>query len=82
MIATVGSKYEKQPRIAKVKVTWKLEERSCSACSSRTLNKSSSLMHAIFKISAAPLLMLRGSSERKNDLHGMRSQEAADCHTR
>ena len=25
-------------------------------------------MHAIFSISAAPLLMLRGSSERKNDL--------------
>ena len=25
-------------------------------------------MHAIFRISAAPLLMLRGSRERKNDL--------------
>lgn len=39
-------------------------------------------MHAIFKISAAPLLMLRGSSERKNDLHDVQSQEAADCHTK
>ena len=54
-----------------VELTWKLEDRSCSACSSRTLNISSSLIHAIFNISAAPLLMLRGSSERKNDLHDM-----------
>ena len=58
-------------------LTWKLEERSCSACSSRTLNKSLSLMHAIFKISAEPLLMLRGSKERKNDLHNVWSQKAA-----
>ncbi len=48
--------------------TWKLEERSSSAWSSKTSKSVSSLMHAIFSISAAPLLMLRGSRERKNDL--------------
>ena len=80
----MGSKREGQPAVAivELRITWKLDERSCSACSARTLNKSSSLMHAIFKISAAPLLMLRGSSERKNDLHNMLTQEVADCHTK
>ena len=55
--------------------TWKLELLSCSACCSRMLKSGASLMDAIFSISAEPLLMLRESNVRKNDLQS--SMDAA-----
>ena len=63
--------------------TWNLLTIMSSAFSSSRWNSSSSLMHAIFSISAAPLLMLRWSSDRRNDLHSSidgGQVEVSKCH--
>ena len=48
---------------------WKCRAMSSLPCASSTSNSDASLMHAIFSISAAPLLRLRWSSVLKNNLH-------------
>lgn len=48
---------------------WKCRAMSSLPCASSTLNSGASLMHAIFSISAEPLLRLRWSRVLKNALH-------------
>ena len=48
---------------------WKWRAMSSLPCASSTLNSGASLMHAIFSISAEPLLRLRWSRVLKNALH-------------
>ena len=48
---------------------WKCRAMRSLPCASSTLNSGASLMHAIFSISAEPLLRLRWSRVLKNALH-------------